>query len=59
MDYFDSFDCQFQCEEYHGYGGYYPDWYGDDYCCTSGSYFESPWNYPSQDDDYEMLFDEV
>lgn len=59
MDYFDSFDCQIQCEEYRGYGSYYAECYNDDYFCTSGSYFENPRTYPSADDDYEMLFDEV
>lgn len=56
MDYFDSFDCQVQCEE-----SYYDfhDCYGHDYCYTGGSYFESPRTYPSMDDEFEALFDEI
>lgn len=57
MDYFDSFDCQLQCEEY---GNYYVDWYNDDYYCTHGNYFEDSCDVFSNQlcDDFETLFDE-
>ena len=59
MDYFDSFDCQVQCEEC--YGDYYANFYNDDHYCTSGSYFEDPITYPAawDADEFEALFDEV
>lgn len=54
MDYFDSFDCQLQCEDYCDFH----DYYGHDYCYTGSSYFESSRAYPTMDNEFETLFDE-
>lgn len=57
MDYFDSFDCQMQCEDYES--GYYANYYSDDCYCTHGNYFENSYDAPSeQSDEFEALFDE-
>lgn len=57
MDYFDSFDCQVQADEYGIYNEYYNDCYEDDCYCTRGSYFVESANYPSEYS-FETLFDE-
>jgi hypothetical protein len=53
MDYFDTFDCQIQCEEYYGR---YEDLYSHEDFCTDGFYFEAPT--PLIDNSFEKLFDE-
>ena len=51
MDYFDTFDCQVQCEEYYNR---YEDFYGCADICTEDFYFEAP----TTSADFEKLFDE-
>lgn len=62
MDYFDSFDCQAQCEEH--YSDYYANFYNDDCYCTSGGYFEDPITYAAawdeeEEEEFEALYDEI
>ena len=52
MDYFDSFDCQLQCEDFYDPYSYYG-------ISNEGSYFEDFYNLSADTDtDKEMLFDE-